>query len=150
MSQLLSRSADIPVCRFADLQVCRARPRCQSCGTCRRPGRFGNPGSAAAQTLLSVVSPTFRSEPSTPGCPSNGKGDGPCNDLGLAGARPVGWLGSLANVALIQLVSFEPKALKRSCYLEGFQTCILSHGCRSALPVHGVDSRPDFGGVAHP
>ncbi len=75
-------------------------------------------------SLLSASPATASLAPSTPRCPSNEKGDDPRNHLGLAGARPsVGRLGSLADVALLQSVTFEPKDGKKSGYLEAGNFC---------------------------
>ena len=75
-------------------------------------------------SLFSASSATASLAPSTPRCPSNEKGDDPRNHLGLAGARPsVGRLGSLADVALLQSVTFEPKDGKKSGCLEAGNFC---------------------------
>ncbi len=74
----------------------------------RKPNAFVSLYSASPTVPLMA--------PSTPTCLSNGTGDDPRNDLGLAGARPsVGRLGSHADVALIPSVAFGPNRAKKSC-----------------------------------
>lgn len=144
MNQRPSRSADILDCRVPQTAY---RLRLHEL----RSGSGAPPllppdwlHSCGIGASLFSTSPTVGSRaPSTARCLSNGTGNDPRNDLGLAGARPsVGRLGSLADVAGIPSVTFEPQVGKKNYYLEGRKTCPISCRHRYARPLNGPDSRP--------
>ena len=135
MNQPPGRSADILACCAVDFPVGRAGAyQCGwfSVGTddeSQDHGRASLPASRGGSvrlrwhrkpnafvSLYSASPAVPLMAPSTPMCLLNATGDGPRNDLGLAGARPsVGRLGSRADVSLVPLVELGANVAKKSC-----------------------------------